>query len=38
MILVQDGHLGGFVQGGDPDTYDPIVWQKLRYLPTQEPD
>jgi SAM-dependent methyltransferase len=29
MILVQDGHLGGFVQGGDPDTYDPIVWQKL---------
>ena len=29
MILVQDGHLGGFVQGGDPDTYDPVIWQKL---------
>ena len=29
MILVQDGHLGGFVQGGDPDTFDPVVWQDL---------
>lgn len=29
MSLIQDGHLGGFIQGGDPDTYDPVVWQQL---------
>ena len=29
MSLVQDGHLGGFIQGGDPDTFDPVVWQDL---------
>jgi SAM-dependent methyltransferase len=28
-MLIQDGHLGGFIQGGDPDTYDPAIWQKL---------
>lgn len=33
--LVCDGHLGGFIAGGDPDTYDPIVWQLLinKYKP-----
>ena len=29
MELVMDGHLGGFVRGGDPDTYDPVVWDEL---------
>jgi len=29
MKLVCDGHLGGFVSGGDPDTYDPVVWQNI---------
>lgn len=28
-MLVQDGHLGGFIRGGDPDTCDPVIWQKL---------
>jgi len=28
-MLVQDGHLGGFIQGGDPDTFDPVVWSEL---------
>jgi len=25
-VLVADGHLGGFVAGGDPDTYCPRLW------------
>jgi|688.fasta_scaffold03825_16 hypothetical protein len=29
MELVMDGHLGGFVRGGDPDTYDTAVWSEL---------
>jgi SAM-dependent methyltransferase len=29
MSLIQDGHLGGFITGGDPDTFDPVVWQDL---------
>ena len=29
MSLIQDGHLGGFIAGGDPDTFDPVVWQDL---------
>jgi SAM-dependent methyltransferase len=29
MSLVADGHLGGFITGGDPDTFDPVVWQDL---------
>ena len=29
MSLVFDGHLGGFIQGGDPDTFDPVVWKDL---------
>lgn len=29
MKLVCDGHLGGFVAGGDPDTFDPIVWKDI---------
>jgi hypothetical protein len=29
MSLVCDGHLGGFIAGGDPDTYDPVVWRDL---------
>lgn len=29
MSLVFDGHLGGFIAGGDPDTFDPAVWQDL---------
>lgn len=29
MSLIQDGHLGGFIAGGDPDTFDPVVWQEL---------
>ncbi len=28
-MLIADGHLGGFIQGGDPDTHDPVIWQKL---------
>lgn len=35
MQLVCDGHLGGFIAGGDPDTYDPGVWQHIneKYKP-----
>lgn len=29
MSLVLDGHLGGFVTGGDPDTFDPAIWSEL---------
>lgn len=29
MSLVADGHLGGFIAGGDPDTFDPVVWDQL---------
>lgn len=36
MSLIQDGHLGGFISGGDPDTFDPVVWQNLinQFKPT----
>lgn len=27
--LIGDGHLGGFVEGGDPGSYYPEVWDKL---------
>ena len=35
MNLVCDGHLGGFIAGGDPDTFDPIVWKDIvnKYSP-----
>lgn len=29
MSLVADGHLGGFISGGDRDTFDPKVWEIL---------
>jgi SAM-dependent methyltransferase len=29
MSLVCDGHLGGFITGGDPDTFDPVVWMDI---------
>jgi len=27
--LIRDGHLGGFIRGGDVDTFDPILWDRL---------
>lgn len=27
--MIEDGHLGGFVQGGDPDAWEPQLWDAL---------
>ena len=26
MLMVRDGHLGGYIQGGDPGTWCPHLW------------